>query len=58
MENLQVMPPKGASTYKWVKVISVNGAGTSIATDTGQGPIVFNEILPANSVLEEVNPNL
>ena len=49
---------KGASTYKWVKVISVNGAGTSIATDTGQGPIVFNEILPANSVLEEVKPKL
>jgi hypothetical protein len=49
---------KGASTYKWVKVISVDGAGTSVNSITGQGPIVFNEILPANSILEEVKPKL
>jgi len=49
---------KGASAYKWVKVISVNGAGTSVDATTGEGAIVFNEILPANSVLEEVKPKL
>ena len=49
---------KGASSYKWVKVISVNGAGTSVNETTGEGAIVFNEILPANSVLEEVKPKL
>ena len=49
---------KGASDYKWVKVISVNGAGTSVDSVTGTGPIVFNEILPANSVLEEVKPKI
>ena len=49
---------KGASTYKWVKVISVDGAGTNVNSTTGAGPIVFNEILPANSVLEEVKPKL
>ena len=49
---------KGASSYKWVKVISVSGAGTSVDTTTGQGSIVFNEILPKNSVLEEVKPKL
>ena len=49
---------KGASDYKWVKVISVDGAGTSVDSVTGQGPIVFNEILPSNSVLEEVKPKI
>ena len=49
---------KGASSYKWVKVISVDGAGTSVSTTTGTGPVVFNEILPANSILEEVKPKL
>ena len=49
---------KGASAYKWVKVISVTGSGTSEDTTTGEGPIVFNEILPADSVLEEVKPKL
>ncbi len=49
---------KGASSYKWVKVISVDGSGTSVNSTTGAGPIVFNEILPANSILEEVKPKL
>ena len=49
---------KGASTYKWVKVISVVGAGTANDTTTGEGPIVVNQILPANSILEEVKPKL
>ena len=49
---------KGASSYKWVKVISVNGAGTAVDDVTGQGPLVFNEILPDGSILEEVKPKI
>jgi len=49
---------KGASSYKWVKVISVDGAGTSVNATTGVGPIVFNETLANNSILEEVKPKL
>ena len=49
---------KGASTYKWVKVISTAGSGVSVNSTTGEGPIVLNEILPANSVLEEIKPKL
>lgn len=49
---------KGASSYKWVKVISVDGSGTAVNTTTNEGPIVFNEVLPKGSVLEEVKPKL
>lgn len=48
----------GATSYKWVKVVSVNGAGTTVDTNTGDGAIVVNDVLPANSVLEEVKPKL
>ena len=30
---------KGATSYKWVKVISVSGSGTTEDTTTGDGPI-------------------
>ena len=35
----------GATTYKWVKVVSVNGPGVDNTND-GQGPIVLNDIVP------------
>tara|TARA_Y200000002_G_scaffold136879_1_gene112843 strand:+ start:9828 stop:13385 length:3558 start_codon:yes stop_codon:yes gene_type:complete len=57
-ELTSVASEKGASSYKWVKVISVDGSGTTVNATTGAGPIVFNEILPANSILEEVKPKL
>ena len=47
----------GASTYKWVKVISVAGRGTEVQ-ETGLGPIIFNDIVPSNSLLTELRPKL
>ena len=41
-------------SYKWVKVISVSGSGTTEDTTTGDGPIVLNDVLPASSVIQEV----
>ena len=49
---------KGAKSYMWVKVISVQGAGTTPDSITGAGPILFNEIVPNGSLLEEVKPKL
>jgi len=36
----------------------INDRVKEISTTTGTGPVVFNEILPANSILEEVKPKL
>jgi hypothetical protein len=46
---------KNATSYKWIKVISVTGDGTTV-TSTGLGPIIFNDIVPNNSVLTLVKP--
>ena len=35
----------GATTYKWVKVVSVNGPGVDNTND-GLGPIVLNDVVP------------
>ena len=35
----------GATTYKWVKVVSVNGPGVDNTND-GLGPIVLNDVIP------------
>jgi hypothetical protein len=43
--------------YKWVKVVSVDGAGTQV-NDNGEGPVVFNDIIPSESQLTEVRPSL
>jgi hypothetical protein len=51
----------GATTYKWTKVVSVNGPGTDTTLD-GLGAIVFNDIIPgalstdpaAAPILEEI----
>jgi len=53
----------GATTYKWVKVISVNGPGVDNTND-GQGPIILNDIIPgpldgninAAPLLTEIKP--
>jgi hypothetical protein len=45
----------GDSTYKWVKVISVNGNGTQ-TTSAGLGPIIINDIIPSEAVLTEIVP--
>jgi len=46
---------KNATSYKWVKVVSVTGDGTTV-TSSGLGPIIFNDIVPNNSVLTLVKP--
>lgn len=48
---------KGAVNYKWVKVISVNGDGTIVATD-GTGPVVINDYIPDTAILTEIRPAL
>jgi hypothetical protein len=48
----------GSSTYKWVKVISVEDNGTVVNADTGLGPIVLNDKIPQNAVLAEIIPVL
>jgi hypothetical protein len=46
---------KNATSYKWVKVVSVTGDGTTVAS-SGLGPIIFNDIIPNDSVLTLVKP--
>ena len=43
--------------YIWTKVISVSGDGTIVGS-TGLGPIVLNDIIPTDAILEEVRPKL
>jgi hypothetical protein len=44
---------RGGTTYKWVKVVSVDRDGTEIKQDS-TGPIVFNDQIPSNSKLIEI----
>jgi hypothetical protein len=46
----------GKTTYKWCRVISVQGDGTTVDED-GIAPIVLNDIIPEGSILEQVIPN-
>jgi hypothetical protein len=46
----------GTSTYKWTKVIGVSGPGTDITN--GKGPVIFNDIIPEGSLLDEIIPRL
>lgn len=46
---------KNATSYKWVKVVSVTGDGTTV-TSSGLGPIIFNDIVPNDAVLTLVKP--
>jgi hypothetical protein len=45
----------GSTTYKWVKVISVNGPGIDNTID-GLGAISLNDIIPSGAVLTEIKP--
>ena len=47
---------KGASSYKWVKVISIVDNGTVVNTDTGLGPIVLNDNM-TDSSYEDISEN-
>ena len=45
----------GSKTYVWTKVIGVTGNGTEVSA-TGQGPIVFNEVIPTGAKLIQIIP--
>jgi hypothetical protein len=50
---------KDAKNYIWTKVINIIGDGTaggSGVLSTGNGPITFNEIVPAEAVLDQSYP--
>ena len=47
----------GSSEYKWVRVVNLIGNGTEVQSD-GTGPIVFNDVVPQGSILQEVRPKL
>ena len=44
------------STYKWTKVVSISGPGTDITN--GKGPVIFNDVIPQDAILEEIIPRL
>jgi hypothetical protein len=46
-----------STTYKWCKVVSVSGDGTSQQFN-GNGPILLNDQIPEGSVLEQIVPKL
>ena len=46
---------KGATTYKWTKVIGVSNDGTETLA-TGLGPIVLNDAIPSEALLEQIVP--
>ena len=45
---------KGDKMYIWSKVISVVEAGTEVDTETGLGPVVFNDIIPDGVKIAEI----
>jgi len=51
-----IIPP-GGKTYLWTKVINVVSAGTEIQSD-GTGPVIFNDIIPTNSLLVQIVPRI
>ena len=67
MPNGKLMPGAAdhpnATTYKWVKIVSVNGPGTTNTTD-GLGPIILNDVIPgapaddplAAPIISEIKP--
>ena len=44
-----------ATTFIWTKVVQVNSDGTENFED-GQGPIIFNDIIPTGALLNEIKP--
>jgi hypothetical protein len=46
----------GKTSYKWCKVITVTGDGTTIDED-GIAPIAVNDVIPTGAILQQVIPN-
>ena len=47
----------GSSNYKWAKVVSVDGNGTVVNAVNAKGPIIFNDNVPTNAILDRIVPN-
>ena len=48
---------QGSSTYRWTKVVSVNGDGTNAGRGvlpTGLGPIVFSDNIPSGAIATRI----
>lgn len=56
MADIEAGDHLGKTTYKWCKVVSVEGDGTVIDED-GIAPIVLNDIIPTGAILQQVIPN-
>ena len=46
----------GKTNYKWSKIVSVSGAGTTIDED-GIAPIALNDIIPTGAILQQLISN-
>jgi len=46
-----------SSTYKWAMVVSVDGNGTIVNTVNNNGPIILNDNIPTNAILDRIVPN-
>ena len=47
----------GDSLYKWVKIVSVDGQGTTLRSDN-TGAVYINDIIPTGALLSEIKPVL
>jgi hypothetical protein len=51
----------GAVTYLWAQVVSITADGTASGTgtlDTKFGPVILNKVVPSNSVISQIIPQL
>ena len=48
----------GSVDYKWVTVISTSNLSGQELLDDNSGPIIFNDVVPSNSVLQFIKPKL
>jgi len=56
MADVAIGDHLGKTTYKWSKVVSVQGNGTVIDED-GTAPIAVNDVIPTGAILQQVIPN-
>ena len=48
---------RGGSDKLWTKVVSILGDGTEIQ-ETGQGPVILNDIVPTGAILTQIRTDL
>ena len=47
----------GSTSYKWVKIVNVNGNGT-LNNNDGSGPVLVNDVIPTDALLVEIRPSV